>query len=387
MERPDGQGAGRPSKRFRAIGPDPTLDLLTRRDDLLVLLLQEAAADARAPGRRGHGRAGRRGVRAEPGRPDVARRRPAVAAHGHARHRRHPDRPRIRRPRRGPGRDHRRGGRQLPLRRRRLRSTRCCAPSTAAWSRACWPGSAATTPAPSRWSCRRPGPGATTPAPPWSDRATVARHYLDHASTTPLRPEAARRHGGVGRPRRHRRPGRVHTEGRMVRAALEDARDQVAALFGVRPRQVVLTSGGTEAVNAAVWGVAPGGAGPAPVACAAVEHSAVRDASARRGPDGGDRGRRRRADHRGRGGRGASSAAVGSTVGRRSWCTVNGPTTRWAPSRTPPRWWPSAGRRECPSTSTRWRRPATCRSTSARWAPTWCRCRRTSSVDRPASAP
>ena len=41
-ERPDGQGAGRPSKRFRAIGTDPTLDLLTRRDDLLVLLLQEA---------------------------------------------------------------------------------------------------------------------------------------------------------------------------------------------------------------------------------------------------------------------------------------------------------------------------------------------------------
>ncbi|MHB1724771.1 MAG: helix-turn-helix transcriptional regulator [Acidimicrobiales bacterium] len=34
--------AGRPSKRFRAVGGDPTLDLLTRRDDLLVLLLQEA---------------------------------------------------------------------------------------------------------------------------------------------------------------------------------------------------------------------------------------------------------------------------------------------------------------------------------------------------------
>ena len=42
MERADGGGAGRPSKRFRAIGADPTLDLLTRRDDLLVLLLQEA---------------------------------------------------------------------------------------------------------------------------------------------------------------------------------------------------------------------------------------------------------------------------------------------------------------------------------------------------------
>ena len=44
MERPAGAGtgAGRPSKRFRVIGDDPTLDLLTRRDDLLVLLLQEA---------------------------------------------------------------------------------------------------------------------------------------------------------------------------------------------------------------------------------------------------------------------------------------------------------------------------------------------------------
>jgi cysteine desulfurase len=77
-------------------------------------------------------------------------------------------------------------------------------------------------------------------------------------------------------------PGRVHTEGRMVRVALEDARDRVADLFGVRSRQVVLTSGGTEAINAAVWGVLR--ADPGPVACAEVEHSAVRDASARSGP-------------------------------------------------------------------------------------------------------
>ncbi len=42
MERTAGNGAGRPSKRFRVIGNDPTLDLLSRRDDLLVLLLQEA---------------------------------------------------------------------------------------------------------------------------------------------------------------------------------------------------------------------------------------------------------------------------------------------------------------------------------------------------------
>ena len=77
-------------------------------------------------------------------------------------------------------------------------------------------------------------------------------------------------------------PARVHTEGRMVRAAVEDARERVAALLGARPREVVFTSGGTEAVNAAVWGATrlrPHGA----VVAAAVEHSAVRDASARSG--------------------------------------------------------------------------------------------------------
>ncbi len=77
-------------------------------------------------------------------------------------------------------------------------------------------------------------------------------------------------------------PGRVHTEGRMVRAKLEDARDQIAALFGVRPRQVVLTSGATESVNAAVWGALHARSGPA--ALAGVEHSSVHDASARSGP-------------------------------------------------------------------------------------------------------
>ena len=110
----------------------------------------------------------------------------------------------------------------------------------------------------------------------------MARHYLDHASTTPLRPEARAAMAewvdlGVTAD-----PGRVHTEGRIVRATLEDARDRVAALFGVRARQVVFTSGGTEAVNAAVWGILADDSG-APVACAAVEHSAVREASARLG--------------------------------------------------------------------------------------------------------
>ncbi len=77
-------------------------------------------------------------------------------------------------------------------------------------------------------------------------------------------------------------PGRVHEEGRAARARIEVARDQVASFLGVRPRQVVFTSGGTEAVNAAVFGASLACPGQAMVA-AAVEHSAVREASARSG--------------------------------------------------------------------------------------------------------
>ena len=62
------------------------------------------------------------------------------------------------------------------------------------------------------------------------------------------------------------------------RRAIEDAREQVAALLGARPREVVFTSGATEAINAAVWGASERGTH---VVCPAVEHSAVRDASAR----------------------------------------------------------------------------------------------------------
>src|SRR5437763_7162593 len=108
----------------------------------------------------------------------------------------------------------------------------------------------------------------------------MSRHYLDHASTSPCRPEVVDAMlpwlAGDG----SADPGRVHTEGRIARVAIEDARARVAGLLGTRPRQVVFTSGGTEAINAAVWGAVqarPGGA----VVGTAVEHSAVRDASAR----------------------------------------------------------------------------------------------------------
>lgn len=107
----------------------------------------------------------------------------------------------------------------------------------------------------------------------------MSRHYLDHASTSPPRPEVvaslrAWLDGPVGD------PGRVHAEGHLVRALVEEAREEVAGLFRVRPRQIVFTSGGTEAANAAVWGAArarPKGV----ILCAQVEHSAVRDSSER----------------------------------------------------------------------------------------------------------
>jgi len=79
----------------------------------------------------------------------------------------------------------------------------------------------------------------------------------------------------------HADPGRLHAEGRATRVALEEARERVAGLLGARPREVVFTASGTEAINAAVWG-AVGRAGDTPhVVTTAVEHSAVLDACRR----------------------------------------------------------------------------------------------------------
>jgi cysteine desulfurase len=108
----------------------------------------------------------------------------------------------------------------------------------------------------------------------------VTRHYLDHASSTPVRPEAleAMLPWLSSSAAASADPGRVHTEGRMARVALEEAREQVAALVGARSREVVFTSGATESINAAAWMAGERGRH---VVCPLVEHSAVRDASSR----------------------------------------------------------------------------------------------------------
>lgn len=105
----------------------------------------------------------------------------------------------------------------------------------------------------------------------------MTRHYLDHASTSPLRPAALE--AMLPFLTEHQAdPGRLHAEGRATRVALEVAREQVAALVGARPREVVFTSGGTEAANAAVHGAIARALerGAAPhVVVGAVEHSCV----------------------------------------------------------------------------------------------------------------
>lgn len=76
------------------------------------------------------------------------------------------------------------------------------------------------------------------------------RIYLDHNATSPLRPEV--RDAVVAGMDRFGNPSSVHREGRRARAAVEAAREQVAALVGARAQDVVFTSGATEANNLAV---------------------------------------------------------------------------------------------------------------------------------------
>jgi len=80
---------------------------------------------------------------------------------------------------------------------------------------------------------------------------------MDYAATTPLDPEVAAKMAahltldGV-----FANPASIHAPGRAARAAVEEARAQVAALVGASPQEIVFTSGATEADNLAIKGVA-----------------------------------------------------------------------------------------------------------------------------------
>ena len=73
----------------------------------------------------------------------------------------------------------------------------------------------------------------------------MSRIYLDHNATGPLRPEA--RTAILAALDVAGNASSVHADGRAARGIVERAREQVAALVGAEPRQVVFTSGGTEA--------------------------------------------------------------------------------------------------------------------------------------------
>jgi len=99
------------------------------------------------------------------------------------------------------------------------------------------------------------------------------RAYLDHAATTPMRPEVLDAmlpwlsSGG--------NPSSLHAEGRRARAGLDDARARVAAALGGTSREIVFVSGGSEADDLAIAGVLAATAGARRVVTTAVEHRAV----------------------------------------------------------------------------------------------------------------
>jgi cysteine desulfurase len=109
--------------------------------------------------------------------------------------------------------------------------------------------------------------------------------YLDHAATTPMLPQAAAAMTALlndARPARGNASS-LHSSGRRARRLVEEAREDIAAVLGARPSEVIFTAGGTESDNLAVKGIfwARRAADPARrrLLVSAVEHHAVLDAA------------------------------------------------------------------------------------------------------------
>ncbi|HLT62555.1 MAG TPA: aminotransferase class V-fold PLP-dependent enzyme, partial [Microlunatus sp.] len=107
------------------------------------------------------------------------------------------------------------------------------------------------------------------------------RVYLDHAATTAVHPAAVeamlREYQRLGN------PSSLHHAGRAARRVVEESREEIAAVLGAHPTELIFTSGGTEADNLAIKGgyLAARRADPdrAAVAVAAIEHHAVLEAA------------------------------------------------------------------------------------------------------------
>lgn len=102
------------------------------------------------------------------------------------------------------------------------------------------------------------------------------RIYLDHAATTPVLPAVADYMHTI-LTGDYANPSSVHSTGRKARSVVEKARRQVARLIGADPEEIVFTSGGTEANNLALQGVARAAGSRAHFITTGIEHPAVLD--------------------------------------------------------------------------------------------------------------
>jgi cysteine desulfurase len=103
-------------------------------------------------------------------------------------------------------------------------------------------------------------------------------HYLDHAATTPMLPEAVE--AMTEELAQSGNPSSLHNAGRRARRVVEESREMIAEVFGARPSEVIFTSGGTEADNLAVKGLYWAGSHRPSVLLPPVEHHAVLDPAA-----------------------------------------------------------------------------------------------------------
>ena len=102
---------------------------------------------------------------------------------------------------------------------------------------------------------------------------TAARVYLDWNATAPLRPEA--RAAMLAALDETGNPSSIHAEGRRARAIVETAREQVAALVGAEPHNVIFTSGASEAAAYALTPDWSSGARMSRLYAAAIEHPCI----------------------------------------------------------------------------------------------------------------
>lgn len=98
--------------------------------------------------------------------------------------------------------------------------------------------------------------------------------YLDHAATTPMRPEVWEAMAPYGR-EAFGNPSGVHGVSRIAKNALEESRERVASVIGARPLEVVFTSGGTESDNLAIKGAVLNSTARQGLVTSAIEHEAV----------------------------------------------------------------------------------------------------------------